>query len=260
MLVIANYPPCNIYNMDETGLYYRCLPNRSHIFTDETRNWVRGSKSMKDKNRLTVYFCTSATRVKVRLSVIGTSQRLRCFRRNAVLSSATYFSQKNAWSDDVVCRLWFGTVFLEHVRAVTTSPVLLLMDNHSSHNRLIDPSGQVRVESLPPNVTARKQSMDAGVIKTFKTLYRSDLLSHTCSVAFGKPLPDDFPKGGLSAGRKADVGDALHLAVQAWDRVHTSTIVGCWMKTGLLPDSVENTLTRAHGKTEVVSLLHRGTP
>ena len=60
------------------------------------------------------------------------------------------------------------TVFLEHVRAVTTGPVLLLMDNHSSHNRLIDPSGQVRVESLPSNVTARKQPMDAGVIKTLK--------------------------------------------------------------------------------------------
>ena len=29
------------------------------------------------------------------------------------------------------------------------------------------------------------------------------------------------------------------------------------MKTGLLPDSVENTLTRAHGKTEVVSLLQK---
>ena len=40
--------------------------------------------------------------------------------------------------------------------------------------------------------------------------------------------------------------------------MHTSTIVRCWIKTGLLPVSVsvENTLTRAHGKTEVVSLLH----
>ena len=95
--------------------------------------------------------------------------------------------------------------------------MLLLTDNHSSYNRLIDPSGVV---SLPPNVTARKPSMDAGIIKTFKTLYRSDLLSHTCSVAFEKPLPE----GGLSSRRKADVGDALHLAVQAWDRVCTSTI------------------------------------
>ena len=40
MLVIANYPPCNVYNMDETGLYYRCLPNRSYIFTDKKRKGV----------------------------------------------------------------------------------------------------------------------------------------------------------------------------------------------------------------------------
>ena len=39
--------------------------------------------------------------------------------------------------------------------------------------------------------------------------------------------------------------------------MHISAIVHCWMKTGLLPDSVENTLTRAHGKTEVVSLLQK---
>ena len=98
MLVMANYPPCNLHNTDETGLYYICLPNRSYIFTDETRNGVRGLKSMKIR---IVYFCTSTTRVRARFSVIGTSQRPRCFRRNEVLSSATYFS---AWSDDVVCR------------------------------------------------------------------------------------------------------------------------------------------------------------
>ena len=59
----------------------------------------------------------------------------------------------------MVCRHWFETVLLEHVRVVTTGPVLLLMNNYSTHNRLIDPSGQVCVESLPPNVTARNSQL-----------------------------------------------------------------------------------------------------
>ena len=47
MLVIANYPTFNVYNMDEIGLYYRCLPNRSYFFTDKAPNGVQGSKLMK---------------------------------------------------------------------------------------------------------------------------------------------------------------------------------------------------------------------
>ena len=57
---------------------------------------------MKDKNRLTVYYYTSATGVKVGLSVNDTSQLLircrhfitRCFSGNAVFSLATYFLRK----------------------------------------------------------------------------------------------------------------------------------------------------------------------
>lgn len=30
-LAEAKYKPENIFNMDETGLYYRCLPNRSYV-------------------------------------------------------------------------------------------------------------------------------------------------------------------------------------------------------------------------------------
>ena len=125
MLVIANYPPCNVYNM-EVVLSLLAIGVTFFQTKRETECEV------KDKNLLTIYFSTSATVVKVRLSIIGTSQRPRCFRRNAVLSSATCFSQNNACSDDVMCRQWLDTVFLEHVRAVTTSPMLLLMDNHFS--------------------------------------------------------------------------------------------------------------------------------
>ena len=67
-----------------------------------------------------------------------TPRGMRRFRRFAVFPSTAYFSQKilgvMMW-----CAGSFLKVFLEHVRAVTTDPVLLLIVNHSSHNRLIDP-------------------------------------------------------------------------------------------------------------------------
>ena len=121
------------------------------------------------------------------------------FQKKCSIFISDLIFPKNAWSDDVECRQWFETVFVEHISAVTTGPVLLLMDNHSSYNRLLDLSGQVRIESLPPNVTTRKQSMDAGIIKTFKTLCRSDLLSHTCSATAGR-----LPKGRPFIWQDAD--------------------------------------------------------
>lgn len=133
--------------------------------------------------------------------------------------------------------------------------MLLLMDNHSSHGDLVDPRGQVRIEGLPPNVTSRVQPMDAGIIKTFKTGYRYQLLQSTVAVALGKPLPDDFLKSSLAAGKQADVRDAMHLAQHSWDRVDANTIVRCWLKTGLLPEQEECSLARSHGRVNVDSML-----
>ena len=54
--------------------------------------YMRGSTFVKDKSRLTFYFCTNTTGLKVRLFVISTAQWLRCFiRKNAAFPSAAYF-------------------------------------------------------------------------------------------------------------------------------------------------------------------------
>ena len=62
--------------------------------------------------------------------------------------------------------------------------ILLLIDNASSHfnpdkdnNQEIEESGNlnlshVRVHFLPPNTTAHLQPMDAGIIKSFKAIYK----------------------------------------------------------------------------------------
>ena len=44
--ILAKYTPENVFNADETGLFYRCLPNRTHAFKGETcsgavETWIR---------------------------------------------------------------------------------------------------------------------------------------------------------------------------------------------------------------------------
>ncbi len=50
----------NVYNMDETGLFFKLLPNSSYIKAED-RKTERGIKLMKAKGRVTLYVTTNAT-------------------------------------------------------------------------------------------------------------------------------------------------------------------------------------------------------
>jgi hypothetical protein len=105
--IIADFDEENVYNMDETGLFYRLLPRKSYVFKG-TESRMRGKKGMKAKDRLSLYVATNLTgSQKVPLAIIGTSANPRCFRLTKKLPF-TYFSQKKAWSDTATYRLWFS--------------------------------------------------------------------------------------------------------------------------------------------------------
>lgn len=97
---LRDYALSNIYNMDETGLFYRLFPRTTYVLQAEGKRSVRGLKSMHAKDRITAYICTNADDTdKVPLSLIGKDKNPRCFRLER--PHVTYFSQKNAWSDTV---------------------------------------------------------------------------------------------------------------------------------------------------------------
>ena len=67
--------------------------------------------------------------------------------------------------------------------------VLLLIDNASSHFNPDECNDQeasndnlnlshIRVHFLPPNTTAHLQPMDAGIIKSFKAIYKQHYIRH----------------------------------------------------------------------------------
>ena len=56
---IKKYDPNNVYNMDETGLFFKVLPNRSYVKEKDCKN-ARGTKLMKAKDCLTIFFTTNA--------------------------------------------------------------------------------------------------------------------------------------------------------------------------------------------------------
>ena len=72
---IDGYEPCDIYNMDETGLFYRALPDRS--LTVKGQDCKGGKRS---KERITVALCANMAGEMCKPLVIGKSAKPRCFR------------------------------------------------------------------------------------------------------------------------------------------------------------------------------------
>jgi hypothetical protein len=73
---IAAYVPSDVYNMDETALYYRSAPK-----TTISRNNVNGTK--ENKSRFTIALTVNADASDRReLLIIGKSSKPRCFGKN----------------------------------------------------------------------------------------------------------------------------------------------------------------------------------
>jgi len=229
----------NVYNMDETGLLYKCLPNRSYVSEDEVKT-ARGTKLMKAKDRVTLYVCTNADGSDlVPLSIIGSSEQPRCFRNHE--KKLTYYNQKKAWSDTKTSKKWFAD-FVKHVKRRTNAPVLLLMDNCAAHNddTFKDVSGQVRVIFLPPNCTSVYQPMDCGVIAMIKKRYRHVLLLKLLDVYNDMMTLYEQSKGrtrgtnGLDEGYPPHLRDCMDILAEITPEFTAEKIRNCWKKSTLL--------------------------
>jgi len=109
---LAEYDPEQIYNMDETSLYFRCLPNRASV-TAGSRPRARGSKAMKAKDRVTLVLAVNSTGSrKIPVAVIGKVAQPVCFKSPPDPCLLPYFSKASAWMDGIVYENWFKTVFL----------------------------------------------------------------------------------------------------------------------------------------------------
>jgi len=96
-----NYADYNIYNADETGLFFRLPPSQTLRFKDET---CSGGKLSKE--RLTILVPSNMTGSdKKRLLIIVKSKTPRCFK-NIKNLTVDYKSNKNAWITGDIFSNW----------------------------------------------------------------------------------------------------------------------------------------------------------
>ena len=92
--ITRQYNPKNIYNADENGIYYRAIPNSTHVMKNES---VSGSKKCKRKALVCANMDGSDKR---RLLIIRKSKEPRCFRGKSL--PVTYRANKNAWMTEEI--------------------------------------------------------------------------------------------------------------------------------------------------------------
>ena len=100
--LIKSYEPRNVYNVDETGLFYQMLPHRTLAFKGETTQGGKASKA-----RITVLLGANMDGSdKLKPLVIRKYKKPRCFRGVSSLP-LPYQNNKKAWMDFYIFEQWF---------------------------------------------------------------------------------------------------------------------------------------------------------
>lgn len=153
----------DIYNMDETGLFWRMTPSRGLATSSH-------ASLKKDKSRISLVFCTNATgNDRLPVWIIGKAKNPRAFRHiNVTTMGGEWRWNKKAWMNTVIMSEWLQA-FYQHVGR--TREILLTMDNFSAHYSALElspPPSNIRICWLPANSTSRFQPLDQGIIQSFK--------------------------------------------------------------------------------------------
>lgn len=210
--IAKEYPEENIFNADETGLFYKLTPDRTLKFKGE--KCVGGKQS---KLRYTVLVCANMSgSEKRKLLVIGKYENPRCMK-NVRNLPVRYKANNRSWMT--------SSLFEDELRRWDqqlqrkSRKILLLVDNCAAHPKLQNLSN-IRLEFLPPNCTSEIQPMDQGIIKCLKAHYRRHfLLRMIRAVDSGEPF-------------LFTLLDSIKLIAQSWEEVTASTIKNCFRHAG----------------------------
>ena len=161
---MQEYSPNDVFNMDETGLFFRLLPDKS--LSHSTVN--KGVKKQKD--RITVALCCNSTGTeKLKPFVIGKSAKPQYFRNFNASAYVTYAANKSVWIMSLLFDQWRHA--LDRTMRLKKRKILLLLDN-ATCQKPIDDVRNIILHFLPLTTTSHLLPLDAGILQLFKSKYR----------------------------------------------------------------------------------------
>jgi len=214
---VRQYPPSNVFNMDESALFYNAAPRGSICKKEPPAH-------KQNKARVTMACCANADgSEKLPLLFLGTAAKPRWYKRKP--TSLQYAGTKKGWMTTWMYQQWLSD--LDAKMARQDRRVLLLVDNASSHDETGLVLTHVRVLKLPPNTTAKIQPMDQGIIYCIKREVLAKKMMHALDRL------GDFDENPY----KVCMLTALEWCEAAWNNVSSAVIRSCWLHSSLVSKS-----------------------
>ncbi len=162
--------PSQIYNCDESGLPLEHKPPR--IVSAKGTRKVRQISS-GNKTQITVLGCCNAAGQAIPPMVVFSGKRFNHELSKGEVPGTLYGMSDSGWMDQELFATWFSNHFLQH--AVTSRPLLLMLDGHSSHYTLdliqSAKDNDVVIFCLPPHTTADSQPLDTSCFGPLKAYW-----------------------------------------------------------------------------------------
>lgn len=248
----GGYIPDQVFNADETGLFWKKMPTRTYIAKSEKS--TGGFKAAKD--RVTFLLCSNASGDKIlKPLVINRSLMPRALRgKNVKQLPVHWMANSKAWITSVLFIKWFHECFVPEVEKYMKQKklefkVLLLIDNAPSHPVIDHPN--IKLLFLPPNTTSLIQPLDQGIIATFKIYYIKQAFKYILDSVEQKDLTV------VQAWKNFTIMDCITYASFAIKQLRTSTLNACWRK--IWPECVKsgNSVTPTSIVcSEIINLSH----
>ena len=165
--------PCNIFNMDETGM---SLDPKSVkcVYKKGEKNPLAPSCGSKDQ--ITVVACVNAAGYCMPPLVILDRVSLPAYFHVGEVPGTKYGLSRKGWIDRELFRQWFILHFLRY--APSDHPLLLLLDGHSSHfcpdTVHLAAEHDIIILVLPPNATHLLQPLDKGIFGPLKAYWKQE--------------------------------------------------------------------------------------
>ena len=221
----GEYKEEDIYNMDETGLYWKKTPSQG--LTTEGGPGVK-----KDNARISIAFCTNATGMdRTRLWFVGRTKTPRALKHVSLATMGTVWRwNTTAQMTSAIMQEWLSS-FYQHVG--TTRKILLTLDSCSAHVAAISlapPPSNVRICWLPPNATSKFQPLDQGIIKSFKAHYQRQWLKY---------MVDGFVRNE-DPTKSINIHLAIRWSTRAWNHdMSNSTIYNSFRRSAVISNSID---------------------
>ena len=225
--LIKGYDWSEIFNADETALFFKALPNKTLYFSGVPCNSI---KQIKERLSLLLAANWSGSE-KLMPLVIGKSKNPRCFKQiNKTNLHVLYRNNNKAWMNAVIFKEWL--IKLDKKFKNENRKIIMFLDNFSGHHDTKSTETlhltNIKLAFFPPNCTSVCQPMDQGIIQSFKINYRRFLIEEKIfHIEQGSEMPE------------INVYSAINMINKAWiDSV--STIQNCFKKGGFIKQYSED--------------------